>query len=152
MKDLITMTEVTAEQVINSSAKEYNPRVWTERVLSYNKREGAEFFKDSEEDETFYVKYKIAEGLVLFSEINYHSCLHNGGFTQMLIVYGKYVTPEGLADLNQIPRLKTLTASNAVAYKYGFGKEGKQRVTNSKEGRAWLVNNICKHGVAVTND
>lgn len=140
--------EVTAEEIINSSAREYNPAIWEEKVLSYSKYKGVQYFKDMDENEKFYVKYGIKEGLIFFSEISYVSCMHSGGFTRLLIVEGRYAPSE----LREDSRFAKITPTTCIAYKRGFGEDGESRVVNSKEGRKWLVDNICKYGVAVTNN
>ncbi len=124
------MTPATFEGVIASPAGEYNRAVWTEKVNRYLAL-GAEFFQVKGED-TFYVKYKIREGLIFFSEITMHSMLHSGGFTRVIIF------PHGCGNFE-------------VSYK-GFGDSGKERVVNTREGRKWLVDNICKYGTPVTNN
>jgi hypothetical protein len=153
----LIITETTVEQIINDeNANAYNPSTWKERTTSYLKYEDVRFYKseglNDYNEHDYFVAYTTKEGLRFWSQISYTSCLHNGGFTRMIIVDGKYMTEELIKQTSSDPNFKGLTTNNLVAYKRGFGKDQDQRVTNSKEGRKWLAENICKYGTAVTNN
>jgi hypothetical protein len=128
-KDII---EVTAEQVLASSAGDYNPGVWREKVERYQKL-GAKFYQSCTEGEVFYVTHWLKEeGLLFLRELTMYSVLSCAGFTRAII--------------------RDDELGNTTLELKGFGPENKVRVANSKEGRRWLAENICKHGVAVSTE
>lgn len=82
-------TQLTAEQLRNDEGREYNPRVWEERIESYSKYSDVEFFKVNKgngyEYNRYFVKYTLPDGLRLLNTFGYSSSLTNGGFQEALI-------------------------------------------------------------------
>lgn len=128
----IKVTEVTREFVReNPDNVAYNARVWYEKVDGYAKYADVKFYHAAPQNGTaydrFYVQYKIGEGLFLFGSLAMTSSLTNAGFARVVVINGEI-------QVN------------------GFGNDGSERVVNNREGRKWLVDNLCKYGVVVTNE
>lgn len=121
--------KLTTEEILNNDVKLYNESEWKAIIARYSKHEGVQFFMSPKNDiyayDRFFAVYKINEGLILLNNVSYSSSLSNAGFTRAII------------------------SENEITFK-GFGTDGKERVTNTKEGRKWLVDNLCKYGVVVT--
>lgn len=125
----IKVVELSNEEMLNHTGKEYNPATWKQRVESMIAR-GAKFYEAKPDKHysysRFFTEYRIPEGLYFLNDFSpYSSSLTSHGFARAYIIDGEIFTK-------------------------GFGKDGDERVVNTKEGRKWLVENICKH-VMVTN-
>lgn len=76
--------KMTAEQVKADSKREYNPRLWEQRVDFYIKYEDVQFYKVSKDKrysyDRFFVVYTLPEGLRLLADFGYSSALSSGGF------------------------------------------------------------------------
>ena len=120
------------EQMINNlDAAAYNPTIWADAVNRVSKYENCQFHLSPKNDiwqyDRFFVSYTI-NGINLFKTFDpFCSCLSSNGFTRLFVIDGNIFTR-------------------------GFGDDGSKRVTNSKEGRKWLSENICKYGILVTTD
>lgn len=128
----IKVTEVSIETMLNDKENSaYNPSVWAQRVKDFAKYKNVKFYIRPKDEifsyDKFFVSYTIEEGLNFLSEWSaFHSSITNNGFKRACIIDGEIVTS-------------------------GFGKDGEECIKNSREGRKWLVDNICKYGVMVTN-
>jgi hypothetical protein len=93
----IKATKVTANEVINSDAKEYNASEWARIVNRYAQYENVTFYKVEEKTRysrsEFLVMYTV-NGLEVLGSISYGSSLHNGGFMQVNAVMcdSNYIT------------------------------------------------------------
>lgn len=125
----IKVRELSNQEMLNHPASEYNRRIWEEKVNSMIIL-GAKFYvadpTESFKYERFFTTYKIKEGLFFISTFGYSSGLTNRGFVMAYIFDGEIFTK-------------------------GFGDEGKECIVNTKEGRKWLADNICKNNIMVTN-
>ena len=125
----IKVIQLTNEQMLNHSANEYNPAIGIEMVKRYIDH-NAKFYEAKPDAvysySRFFAEYKINEGLYFFKSFSpFCSALSNNGFVRAFIIDGEiFVNP--------------------------FGANGNERVVNTKEGRKWLADNICKFGTMVT--
>lgn len=127
----IKVTELTNEEMLNHKEKEYNQSEWkkaVERMIEYNAK-----FYEAKPDEhfsytRFFTTYKLdKEGLFLLNRFSaYSGSITDAGFTRAFVRDGEIFTN-------------------------GFGDNGNKRIINTKEGRKWLAENICKYGTMVTN-
>lgn len=128
----IKVTPVSVETMLNDKENAaYNPAIWKESVNRYAKYQNVQFYISPKNDayayDRFFVSYTIPEGLNFLSQWNAFSAgLTSNGFKRAFI-------------------------NNGEIFTNGFGEDGKQCVTNSKEGRKWMKDNLCKYGVLVTN-
>jgi hypothetical protein len=126
----IKVIEVSADFVKAHSCREYNPKEWDNTVNRFNKYKDVKWYYAEPQGgyayERFYCEYTIEEGLRIFNKVSYSSCLSGGGFIRIVIINGEI-------------------------YRNGFGVEGNDSIVNTKEGRKWLRDNICKYGIAVAN-
>jgi hypothetical protein len=125
----ITVTEVSSEFVKKHSCRSYNSKLWEEIINRFDKYGKTKWYHAPAQGgyayDRFYAQYTIPEGLMLFSEIGYSSSLSGSGFVKVAILNG---------EIN----------------KRYFG-ENNESIKNTKEGRAWLKDNVCKYGVAISN-
>ena len=88
MKLQMQVKELSLEEVLNHSKKEYNSYEWVKTVKSYLKYGDVKFYErvngPHSYDEIFVV-YTLQEGLRLFGGVNYSSCLSSGGFCKVYI-------------------------------------------------------------------
>lgn len=138
MKNKMNLNRTNEQIILNDEkAGAYNPTEWKRRVESYLKYNNVEFFQSHSLNEyneyDYYVKYQLRDGLIFFSQISFTSCLHNGGFTRVILQPHE-------------------NDSSILMFKKGFGENGNERVINNPVGRRWLRDNVCKYGVAVTNN
>jgi hypothetical protein len=125
----IKITQLTNEEMLNHSSKEYNQSIWKQsvnRMIKFNAN-----FYEAKPDELysysrFFTQYKTIEGLYFLSDYNpFSSSITSNGFRKAFIINGEIFT-------------------------MGFGKERTEAVINNKEGRKWLKENICLQGIMIT--
>lgn len=129
------ISELTTEQILNDSRREYNPQAWEKMVNSYLKYENTKFYIQRKEDsvhdyDKHYAVYTIPEGIRFLAEIGYSGCLHNGGFAQAII------TESGDVILRE--------------FRTPDGKTG--RIVNNKQGRQTMAKFTKDFGMIFTND
>lgn len=82
-------TKMTAEQLKNDNAREYNPSIWVKNIDSYSKYSDVNFFKvckgNGYDYDRFFVSYTLPEGLRLFATFGYSASITNGGFQEVFI-------------------------------------------------------------------
>jgi len=92
MKLEMTVKELSLEEVLNHSKKEYNSYEWVRTVKGYLKYGDVKFYErvngPHSYDEIFVV-YTLDEGLRLMNSVSYSSCLSNAGFVKV------YFGPKG---------------------------------------------------------
>ena len=129
------ISELTTEQLLNDSRREYNPQAWEKMVNSYLKYEGTKFYIQRKEESVYnydkhYAVYTIPEGIRFLSEIGYSGCLHSGGFAQAII------TESGEVVLRE--------------FRTPDGKTG--RIVNNKQGRQTMAKFTKELGMIFTNN
>ncbi len=133
MKTLFFADTMTAEQVLADEQREYNPSAWKETVARYTKYKDVSFYYVKKgvnncDYSRIFVAYTLPEGLRIFAQLSYHSCLSGGGFTTILI-------------------LPTAVDGRVEICSKGFGPNQDQRADNSKGNRKLFV----EHGLTVSN-
>lgn len=126
----VKVVELTNEEMLNHKSQEYNPTEWkrgVKRMIDI----GAKFYESKPEAgrswTEFYTIYTIPEGLKFLSNFSpYSSMLTNDGFKRAFVIDGEI-------------------------WVNGFGPEGTQSVVNNKQGRKWLKESMCAHGIAITS-
>ncbi len=127
----IKVTEVSAQDMLNNESEAaYNQTEWKNGVTKMAQLKNIKFYEGEKNEHykyaRFFVSYTLPEGLNIFTSWNpFSSMLTNNGFTRVIIVDGEIFTN-------------------------GFGPNKDKVVINNKEGRKWLAENICQHGVFVS--
>jgi hypothetical protein len=158
--------KITADQVLNSTEREYNPSVWAENVKRYTQYEDACFYvaKGSENGysyDRYFVEYTIPEGIRFFKSFDYSASLTSYPFARVDIFpinaegkhFGDIVT-EANGDQDKIAEgFKTIKDDYFIISRSGFWTpEGKEVfIPNTKQGREVLIEKSA-HGVVFTNE
>jgi hypothetical protein len=139
----IKIKEVTQEFVAAHEYGSYNRSIWKQTVKDYAKYKDVKWYISEADSETgyteFYCQYTIEEGLRFLGKVSFSSSITNRPFKRAFIVFPiiNWDTHE-LSDVGEI-------------FTKGFGDDEKSGIVNSRQGRKWLVKNICSLGIAVSN-
>ena len=73
--------QITADEVRNSDARNYNPSEWDKKIDRFLAYSGTVFYIDQSHEgaKAFYVEYTV-DGIRFFTEFDYTSTLTSGGF------------------------------------------------------------------------
>jgi hypothetical protein len=138
---------MTIEEMQNDDAKNYNQTEWLNNIKRMQKYSNVKFYKVPADEffsyDRFYVEYTIEEGIRLFKTFSYSSCIHNGGFYEVMVLDG---------EMNWDNHTYTAYEENKVAIvKKGFGKEN-QPLNHTKAARQHMIEWSTKYGMVFTND
>lgn len=127
----IKVKEVSAQDMLNNEAEAaYNPTEWKKGVTRMAQLKNVKFYEAEKNEHyryaRFYVSYTLPEGLNIFAPWSpFLSSLTNNGFKKIIIIDGEIFVK-------------------------GFGPEDDMFIINNKDGRKWLAEIVCKHGVFVS--
>jgi len=114
----MTAKKLTAEEIKNVDARNYNPQEWDKQVSSYLKYGDVQFYivgKGNGYDyERHFVEYTLPEGLRLFGSFGYGGSITNGGFYRLDKIA---VTEDGrtIADMVELMESGKKEEMNALA-------------------------------------
>jgi len=147
--------QVTAEFVKNHEVRNYNPQEWDKiinRLLTYS---DCQFFHVPTTQNTldsFYAEYITDDGLRLFREVDYASCMTNGGFYELvknpILEDGRSNTTfaELMKDgehekaMELCEKLNDATTFEIYTRKFTNLQTGKSSVVGtSREARQWMI-------------
>ena len=163
--------QITINEALQSSRKEYNPSAWTREVNSYQRYGNPVYYQDTESDKV-YVEYTINEGIRFFKEMCYSPCLSGASFKR---VDKMAVNSQGISEPNYMLDLVDRINANEItkeeaqqlfkdldktidAYVVTFGgfyvegQKGSFGIPNDKEGRKIMAQKSSDHGVIFTNE
>jgi hypothetical protein len=126
---------MTAQEIKASEGREYNASEWNRIIDRLSKYENVEFYQAAPQNGydyyRYYAIYTLPEGLRILNTVSYGSCLHNGGFTNLL----KY-SADGITY---------------TLFTQDFSKgEETYRAANEKNNRKYLSNLSKKYGMIFT--
>lgn len=126
---------ITVEELRANDARNYNPRTWEQNIDSLvNRMKDVQFYIEPKESsgysyDKFYAIYTIPEGIRLLNDFGYSSCIHNGGFAQVLI----------------------MEDGTVVKREFSNGKTT-GRLENCKQNRLYMAKESQEKGIIFTND
>ena len=143
-------TKITAEQLKNDEAREYNPQVWESKVDSYSKYNDVQFYKVEKGNGydycRYFVVYTLSEGLRLLNTFSYSSSITNGGFQEAIITEASYEIVDGKLITTEFP--KGEVEIKGRKFKDEYGKEC--WLNTSEEARRWMIERTNKFGSIFT--
>lgn len=131
----IKVTEVSIETMLNDKENgSYNFSTWVERVKAYAKHKDIKFYFSAPDEYNkygrFFVSYEIEEGLKFFKSFNpFCAGITNRGFVMIHLIGGEV--------------FKKL---------FFFAEGGSGAISNTKEGRKYLVDHVCAKGTLVSSE
>lgn len=135
----MNLHKITQQQAIDSPRNEYNYSEWKKTIERYTQYKDVQFFrKDKSED--VYVVYTIEEGLRIFTEVTYHSMLHNRGFKSVWFspssdkfecIIDSVIKGEDVSE--------KFDDTKTVVTFMGFGQKRDKRAENTPQNRKLLI-------------
>jgi hypothetical protein len=145
-------TKITAEQLKNDEAREYNPQVWERKVDSYSKYNDVQFYKVEKGNGydycRYFVVYTLPEGLRLLNTFSYSSSITNGGFQEAIITEASYEIVDGKLITTDFPEGEVEIKGRK--FKDEDGKEC--WINTSEEARRWMTERSNKFGSIFTKE
>lgn len=135
----MNLHKITQQQAIDSPRNEYNYSEWKKTIERYTQYKDVQFFrKDKSED--VYVVYTIEDGLRIFTEVTYHSMLHNGGFKSVWFSPSsdKFERIIDLVIKGEDVSEKFDDTKTVVTF-MGFGPKRDKRAENTPQNRKLLI-------------
>jgi len=130
----INLTLISLEEARLHPRSEYNPFEWKRKLSLYN---DAQFYQDEKD---VYVKYKIEEGLTIFTKVEYHSVLDNGGFR---IVFFDLCNENFYSVTQAVTEKKhdgfKVDQTKTVAVIQGFGPNRDKYAENTPQNRKLFI-------------
>lgn len=127
---IMNVREITIEEAMNHSEKEYNESVWKSSIrnfLQFLEFGDVKFYERTDDCRRYdevYVEYTIKEGIRFFKQISYSLCISDAGF------------------------LKVNIEGDDVSTEYCIEKF---LIANNKDGRSWMANMSKKFGYVFSN-
>jgi hypothetical protein len=115
--------KLTKEQILANPVREYNPHEWTKTVERYAKYDDVQFYIEPKETsvwdyDRFYAVYTTPEGIRLFNQISYSSCLSNNGFCRVVIDVNGIVTTHEFKNGEKTGRLENCKHNRQIMAKH----------------------------------
>jgi hypothetical protein len=163
--------QITIDEALHSSRKEYNPSIWTKEVNAYQRYENPVYYQDIESDRV-YVEYTINEGIRLFKEVCYSHCLSSASFKRVDM---KAVNSQGISEPNYMLDLVDRINANEITQEeakqlfaeldktidhyivtfggfYVEGESGVYGMPNNIDGRKQMAEKSKKYGLVFSNE
>lgn len=163
--------QITIDEALNSSRKEYNPSIWAKEVNFYQRYENPVYYQDLDSDRV-YAEYTINEGIRFFKEVCYSSCLSGASFKRVDM---RAVNPQGINEsdymLDLVDRIKNNEVTKEEAQKlfmdldravdhyivtfggfYVEGEKGSFGMPNNLDGRRQMAEKSKKYGLVFSNE
>lgn len=149
--EIKNVTNITPAKAKANKQSDYNQFVWIRNIDSYAKYKNVKFYETEIINQygysDIYVQYTIETGMQFFSKLSYSHGLSSNGFVEVIIssyssdVNGIVELPEGKFQIcvRRIP----------------FNKDGKTEfgsISNTEEGRKYMINHTSKCGSTWTNE
>ena len=163
--------QITIDEALQSSRKEYNPSIWTKEVNAYQRYENPVYYQDLDSDRV-YAEYTINEGIRLFKEMCYSHCLSSASFKRVDM---RAVNPQGINEsdyvLGLVDRINAKEVTQEEAKQlfaefdraidhyivtfggfYVEGESGVYGMPNNPDGRKQMAEKSKKYGLVFSNE
>jgi hypothetical protein len=145
-------TKITAEQLRNDDGREYNPKVWEERIQSYSKYNDVQFYKvekgNGYDYSRYFVVYTLPSGLRILNSFSYSLSLTSGGFQEAIITDASYEMIDGKLIITQFAEGEVEIKGRKFS-----DNDGKECWINTSENaRKWMIERTKKFGSIFTKE
>jgi hypothetical protein len=142
---------MTAEQVKQDNAREYNPSTWEANVDRYSKYKDVQFYKvekgNGYDYSRFFVVYTLDEGVRLMNTFSYSSSITNGGFYRALISDCEvYKDDNNELEVVVLTDDNVLISTEKLFCKDADGKMQETALNTSIEARYYMTEQSKKYG------